>query len=550
MRPPPAPWHKPSRHHETKRLPLLPPPARALGRGGHAEDRLQRALPDVLRHGGGRLLARAGLALRAGHAPARRRPVRARRRRSNSTPRRAATTSSTSGCAAAASATRRMLFEGAIFRGDAAADHRRAGLRVRRPGDPDLAAGAAQAARDAAPASRPASRWCEVRTGSLARARPDAGADPHRGVRRGAAHPGRDGMGRSRRRLRCMPWPTTGSGQPLATGRLLQADPAWPRSAAWRCCRCCAAAGVGRAGAGSAADGRARSAATARVLLHAQRSAEGFYARAWASSPSGEPRSTKPASRTSRWRRRCRWRADRMGAWPRARRAGPNRSRRRGAPAPHLVPPRAGPVPPGAAGRERPRRLDAWLCSRRRCSSHPRWACPTRKCCRTRSSRSSCRSPRCCAALLFFWQQRQRRDRLRWHAGALAAAAADGVCAGQHGLVAHLPGGGGGDPLVRLQPAAVAGPEHAVARTPARAGLGHPWRRGRRLALDGTAVLGRLASVPAGTESGVDLRQPQLLRRVRGVHAAVLGPAAGARRQPGQIALLAASAGLVDRRPS
>src|SRR3954466_8753164 len=55
---------------QKKRVPIHPPPARALGRGGHAEDRLQRALPDELRHGGGGLLAGGGLPLRGGAAPA------------------------------------------------------------------------------------------------------------------------------------------------------------------------------------------------------------------------------------------------------------------------------------------------------------------------------------------------------------------------------------------------------------------------------------------------------------------------------------------------
>ena len=47
----------------TQRFPLPRTPARALGRGRHAEDRLQRPLPDVLRHRGRRLLARDGAAL-------------------------------------------------------------------------------------------------------------------------------------------------------------------------------------------------------------------------------------------------------------------------------------------------------------------------------------------------------------------------------------------------------------------------------------------------------------------------------------------------------
>jgi acyl-CoA thioesterase FadM len=54
--------------HPTTGFPLFPPPARALGRSGHAEDRLQRALPDVLRHRRRRLLARAGAAVRGGDA--------------------------------------------------------------------------------------------------------------------------------------------------------------------------------------------------------------------------------------------------------------------------------------------------------------------------------------------------------------------------------------------------------------------------------------------------------------------------------------------------
>ena len=53
-------------HHEERRVPFFPPPARALGRSGHAEDRLQCPLPDVLRHRRGRLLAGAGDAVRGG----------------------------------------------------------------------------------------------------------------------------------------------------------------------------------------------------------------------------------------------------------------------------------------------------------------------------------------------------------------------------------------------------------------------------------------------------------------------------------------------------
>ncbi len=64
------------------------------------------------------------------------------------------------------------------------------------------------------------------------------------------------------------------------------------------------------------------------------------------------------------------------------------------------------------------------------------------------------------AALLFFWRQRNRRDGLRWHALMWFPLALDGLCVGQHGLVAHLSGRGGGDPLVHLQPVALAGPEH------------------------------------------------------------------------------------------
>jgi hypothetical protein len=39
----------------------------------------------------------------------------------------------------------------------------------------------------------------------------------------------------------CMPWPTTAWGRPWPPGACCRHAMAWPRSAAWRCTRCCAA---------------------------------------------------------------------------------------------------------------------------------------------------------------------------------------------------------------------------------------------------------------------------------------------------------------------
>src|SRR3954452_5942552 len=63
--------------HEPYRFPISRSTARALGRDRCAEDRLQRPLPDVLRHRDRRLLARAGDALCADDGVPERRSVRA-----------------------------------------------------------------------------------------------------------------------------------------------------------------------------------------------------------------------------------------------------------------------------------------------------------------------------------------------------------------------------------------------------------------------------------------------------------------------------------------
>ena len=110
----------------------------------------------------------------------------------------------------------------------------------------------------------------------------------------------------------------------------------------------------------------------------------------------------------------------------------------------------------------------------------------------------------------------------------VAAPAADGLRARQHGLVAFLPVRGGDDSLVCLQPAALAGPEHADPRTPADACVGGACRCRGRLVVGRAAVPGGLSFFSTGTESGIHLRQSQFFRRVRGLHASICRLAAGA----------------------
>ena len=129
------------------------------------------------------------------------------------------------------------------------------------------------------------------------------------------------------------------------------------------------------------------------------------------------------------------------------------------------------------------------------------------------------------AALLFFWQQRGRREPLRWHAVMWLPLAADGLCAGQHGLVAHLPG---------RASRRSAGSSSACccgwASTPCRASACPTLAWGIHA---GAVVASLWAALqfwvdfqlfPARAASRLHLRQPQLLRRVRGLHPAVLRP--------------------------
>ena len=191
-----------------------------------------------------------------------------------------------------------MAFTRRHFPRRGAADHLRAGLRVRRPGHADVAAGAAAAARNAHRLRGGRSRWCRCRTGTWAELGDDAAPIRTRGVRRGAAHSRRDGMGRGRRDGR-----SRGGLQPAGPARGHRAPAAaaarrGARSAAWRCTRCCAAAGVGRQVLdGAAGRGRARAATAKRCCMRSaapRTSTRGLgFSRA-------ASRSRKPASPTSR----------------------------------------------------------------------------------------------------------------------------------------------------------------------------------------------------------------------------------------------------------
>ncbi len=141
------------------------------------------------------------------------------------------------------------------------------------------------------------------------------------------------------------------------------------------------------------------------------------------------------------------------------------------------------------------------------------------------------------AALLFFWRA-QQRDALRWHAvivlPVLLMAYALGSMAWSHTYLA-------GVEAIRwflFALAAVAGPEHLVARAAAAARLGDSWRRRGGFAVGGAAVLGQFQPVSAGPTPGIDLRQSQLLCRVRGLLPAVRGAAdrPGPAKRPGRAA--------------
>ncbi len=132
------------------------------------------------------------------------------------------------------------------------------------------------------------------------------------------------------------------------------------------------------------------------------------------------------------------------------------------------------------------------------------------------------------AALLFFWQQRKRREPLRWHAVVwlplLLMAYALGSMAWSHTYLA-------GVEAIRWFIFALLtwlGINSAHARTAAGPGLGHPHGRGRGIAVGGAAVLGGFQVLSPGPAPRVHVRQPQLLCRIRGVHLAVFRRAARA----------------------
>ena len=321
-------------HHATIRLPILRAPARSLGRDRRPEDRLQRPLPDVLRHGRGRLLARPGAALRGDDAGARRRSVRAQGRRSNTWPRPATTTCSTSACAAPASATRRspspapssartscwsscaLIYVFADAEGTAS-----------QPVPPALRAAASIA-------SRPASRCSTSASAPGASSGEPARADPHRGLHRRAEDPGRDGMGRCRRGRRPRRRLQPARPRPRRPGACSSTFPAWPRSAGWRWSAGSRHSGVGRAVLDALLDA-ARARGDREAVLHAQ-TQRGAVLRARRVRAPRARCSTRPASPTSRccarsepWalrrqarrpsRRPRRWRAPSMKASARPR---------------------------------------------------------------------------------------------------------------------------------------------------------------------------------------------------------------------------------------
>jgi hypothetical protein len=92
-----------------------------------------------------------------------------------------------------------------------------------------------------------------------------------------------------------------------------------------------------------------------------------------------------------------------------------------------------------------------------------------------------------------------------------AAFGTHGLCAGQHGLEPHLPGGGGGSALGHSGAAAVAGIEHADARKPSHSADGHPRGGGSGKPVGGTAILVCTGLVSAGGATRIHFCQPQFL---------------------------------------
>ena len=181
-----------------------------------------------------------------------------------------------------------MLFQGAIFRGE---DLLITCELVYVFADPatQTSRPVPQALRDTLlPASRPARPWCSVQTGpwdELGGGRAAASA-PRCSCRSSASRPSWNGTRPTP--APCTRWPTTASARPMATGRLLPATrAASPRSAAWPCTRCCAAA-ASASRCCARWPRRRSSAATACSRCTRSARARDFYARL-GFQPEGEP---------------------------------------------------------------------------------------------------------------------------------------------------------------------------------------------------------------------------------------------------------------------
>ena len=202
-------------------------------------------------------------------------------------------------------AAHRQLVDGARRRGvprRTAAGQRRAGLRLRRPGDADVASRCRRSCASCCRPSRPASRWSTCASGAGASSASRRATIRITGVRRGAADPGRDGVGRRRRRLRArgglQPLRPAAGHRPPARARARRGQDR-PHGGAGADAR----QPHRPRGARRAAAARARSAATARRCC-TRNSAPRRSTAAPASSRAGRC-STRPASRTSRWCARC-----------------------------------------------------------------------------------------------------------------------------------------------------------------------------------------------------------------------------------------------------
>ena len=117
----------------------------------------------------------------------------------------------------------------------------------------------------------------QVKTGSWAELGDDAQTHPHGGLRRGAAHSRRHGMGRGRCRRRCTRLPTTGWASPWPPGGCCNRRPGVAKIGRMAVHRVLRGSRRGPAGTCRHCWRQPPRAAISEAVLHAQRSAEDFY---------------------------------------------------------------------------------------------------------------------------------------------------------------------------------------------------------------------------------------------------------------------------------